>query len=151
MNSEQRKEIQDLVEILNKQNLNEIEVQRGDVRIRIRRESMTTANVPAPSSTESGLASDKDIGFMEERESSRLLTVTSPVVGTFYRSSSPDVEPYVEEGELVSRGQVLCIVEAMKLMNEIESEVDGRVVKILAGNEAGVEYGQPLFVIDPLP
>ena len=150
MNSEQRKEIQELVEILTEQNLNEIEVQRGDVRIRIRRESTATVSVPASSSTESsqvpGTLTDSG-----EKDSSRFLTVTSPVVGTFYRSSSPDVESYVEEGDLVSRGQVLCIVEAMKLMNEIESEVDGRVVKVMVENEAGVEYGQPLFVIDPLP
>lgn len=147
MNSEERKNIQDLVEILNEQNLNEIEVQRGDWRIRIRRESIAAVSVQAPSSPESGQASETTV----EGSSSRLLTVTSPVVGTFYRSSSPDVDVYVEEGDLVSRGQVLCIVEAMKLMNEIESEVDGRVVKVLVENESGVEYGQPLFVIDPLP
>ena len=146
MNSEQRKEIQELVEILTKQNLNEIEVQRGDLRIRIRRES--GVSVPVSSSAESGQVLDQ-VTDSAERES--LLTVTSPVVGTFYRSSSPDAAPYVEEGDMVSRGQILCIVEAMKLMNEIESEVDGRVVKVLVENEAGVEYGQPLFVIEPLP
>ncbi len=150
MNSEERKEIQDLVEILNEQNLNEIEVQRGDMLIRVRRESSPTANGQASSSTESAQTSQPAADFVE-REAARLLTVTSPVVGTFYRSSSPDVEPYVDEGDLVSRGQVLCIVEAMKLMNEIESEVDGRVVKVLVENESGVEYGQPLFVIEPLP
>ncbi len=150
MNSEERKEIQDLVDILNKQNLNEIEIQRGDMRIRVRRESSITANAQASSSTESVQTPQPTADFVE-KESSRLLTVTSPVVGTFYRSSSPDVESYVDEGDLVSRGQILCIVEAMKLMNEIESEVDGRVVKILVENEAGVEYGQPLFVIEPLP
>ena len=150
MNGEERKEIQDLVEILNEQNLNEIEIQRGDVRIRVRRESGASANVQASSSKESVQPSQPTADFVE-RESSRLLTVTSPVVGTFYRSSSPDVEPYVEEGDLVTRGHVLCIVEAMKLMNEIESEVDGRVVKIMVENESGVEYGQPLFVIESLP
>lgn len=150
MNSEERKDIQDLVDVLNEQNLNEIEVQRGDVRIRIRRESGTTANGQAFSSTESSQTPQPAAGFVDG-DSSRLLTVVSPVVGTFYRSPSPDVEPYVEEGDLVSRGQVLCIVEAMKLMNEIESETDGRVVKILVENAVGVEYGQPLFVIEPLP
>ena len=151
MNGEERKDIQDLIAILNEQNLNEIEIQRGDVRIRVRRESNAATNASAPSFSESVLTPNTDVDFVEERAPSRLLTVTSPVVGTFYRSSSPDVESYVEEGDLVSRGQVLCIVEAMKLMNEIESEVDGRVVKILVENEAGVEYGQPLFVIEPLP
>ncbi len=150
MNSEEQKEIQDLVDVLNEQNLNEIEVQRGDVRIRIRRESGTTANGQASSSRESGQTPQPTTDFAD-KDSSRLLTVVSPVVGTFYRSSSPDVEPYVEEGDLVSRGQVLCIVEAMKLMNEIEAEADGRVVKILVENAVGVEYGQPLFVIELLP
>jgi acetyl-CoA carboxylase biotin carboxyl carrier protein len=78
-----------------------------------------------------------------------MVTITSPIVGTFYRSPSPDADPYVEEGDVVKKGQVLCIVEAMKLMNEIESEVVGRVVKILAESTKPVEYGQPLFLIDP--
>ncbi len=150
MNSEERKDIQDLIDVLDEQNLNEIEVQRGDVRIRIRRESGTTTNVQASSAMESGQTSHP-AADVADKDSSRLLTVASPVVGTFYRSPSPDVEPYVEEGDLVSRGQVLCIVEAMKLMNEIEAEVDGRVVKILVENAVGVEYGQPLCVIEPLP
>ena len=153
MNSEQRKEIQELVEILNEQNLTEIEVERGDSRIRIRRESAAVVNAPSVPdilpAMESGQALET-LADSVERDSSRLLTVTSPVVGTFYRSSSPDTDPYAEEGDLVSKGQVLGIVEAMKLMNEIESEVDGRLVKVLVENEFGVEYGQPLFVIDPL-
>ena len=78
-----------------------------------------------------------------------LITIVSPIVGTFYRSPSPDADPYVEEGDYVKKGQVLCIVEAMKLMNEIESEVDGRVTKILAESTKPVEYGQPLFLVDP--
>jgi acetyl-CoA carboxylase biotin carboxyl carrier protein len=81
--------------------------------------------------------------------STGFVTVTSPIVGTFYRSPSPDADPYVEEGEAVKKGQVLCVVEAMKLMNEIESEVDGRLVKILVENTKSVEYGQALFLIDP--
>jgi len=85
-------------------------------------------------------ASDASTGFV---------TVTSPIVGTFYRSPSPDADPYVEEGESVKKGQVLCVVEAMKLMNEIESEADGRLVKILVENTKSVEYGQALFLIDP--
>jgi acetyl-CoA carboxylase biotin carboxyl carrier protein len=85
----------------------------------------------------------------ESDASTGFVTVTSPIVGTFYRSPSPDADPYVEEGESVKKGQVLCIVEAMKLMNEIESEVDGRLVKILVENTKSVEYGQALFLIDP--
>jgi acetyl-CoA carboxylase biotin carboxyl carrier protein len=76
--------------------------------------------------------------------------VTSPIVGTFYRSASPDTDPYVEEGDIVKKGQVLCIVEAMKLMNEIEAETDGKIVKILVESMTPVEFGQPLYLIDPL-
>ena len=75
--------------------------------------------------------------------------MTSPIVGTFYRSSSPDKPPYVEVGDVVKKGQVLCIIEAMKLMNEIESETAGKIVQVLVENGAPVEYGQPLFVIEP--
>jgi acetyl-CoA carboxylase biotin carboxyl carrier protein len=75
--------------------------------------------------------------------------VTSPIVGTFYRSSSPDKPAYVEIGDVVKKGQVLCIIEAMKLMNEIESESSGKIVQILVENGQPVEYGQALFVIEP--
>ena len=72
------------------------------------------------------------------------------MVGTFYRASSPTAEPYVREGDVVKEGQILCIIEAMKLMNEIETRAGGRIAKILVENGQGVEYGQPLFLIDPL-
>jgi len=78
-----------------------------------------------------------------------LVTVTSPIVGIFFRSASPEAEPYVEVGSYVRKGQVLCIVEAMKLMNEIESEFDGRMVEILVENAKPVEFGEPLFRIEP--
>jgi acetyl-CoA carboxylase biotin carboxyl carrier protein len=80
---------------------------------------------------------------------SNLVEVKSPMVGTFYRSPSPDADPYVSQNERITEGQVVCIVEAMKLMNEIESEVSGRVVKILVENGKPVEFGQVLFLIDP--
>lgn len=75
--------------------------------------------------------------------------IKAPIVGTFYRSPAPDADPYVKEGDLVKKGQVLCIIEAMKLMNEIESEVSGVVRKILVNNAEPVEYGQPLFIVEP--
>jgi acetyl-CoA carboxylase biotin carboxyl carrier protein len=77
------------------------------------------------------------------------IAVEAPMVGTFYRASSPTAEPYVKEGDVVKEGQILCIIEAMKLMNEIESKVSGRVVTIAVENGQAVEYGQPLFLIDP--
>jgi acetyl-CoA carboxylase biotin carboxyl carrier protein len=83
---------------------------------------------------------------VELAENERL--ITSPMVGTFYRASSPDASPFVEEGDSVRKGQTLCIIEAMKMMNEIEAEVAGRVVKVLCENAQPVEYGQPLVVIE---
>ena len=80
----------------------------------------------------------------------RYITITAPMVGTFYRAPAPDAEPFVKVGDLVEVGQTLCIIEAMKLMNEIESEVRGRIVKILAENGQPVEYGHPLFLIEPV-
>lgn len=77
-------------------------------------------------------------------------TITSPMVGTFYRASSPEAQPYVEVGSVVEKGDVVCIIEAMKMMNEIQSETRGRVVKILVENGKPVEYGQPLFLLEPL-
>lgn len=151
MKSDQRKEIQELVEILAAQNLTEIEVERKDLRIRIRRESLSppvslpgALTPPVPSRDPIQVAIE-----VPEIDQSGFLTVTSPIVGTFYRSPSPDSDPYVEEGDGVHKGQVLCIVEAMKLMNEIECEFDGKVVKILVDTASSVEYGQPLFLIDP--
>ena len=78
-----------------------------------------------------------------------LITVEAPMVGTFYRASSPGAEPYVKQGDVVKEGQILCIIEAMKLMNEIESKASGRIVKIHIENGNPVEFGQPLFAIDP--
>jgi acetyl-CoA carboxylase biotin carboxyl carrier protein len=152
MKSDQRKEIQELVEILHEQNLNEIEIERKDLRIRIRKDiaPIVSSAIPvAVPSVEPAAALSVSIES-PDIDNGRLLTVTSPIVGTFYRSSSPDADAYVEENDVVSKGQVLCIVEAMKLMNEIESEADGRIVKILVDSTSPVEYGQPLFLIDPI-
>ncbi len=151
MKSDQRKEIQELVDILTEQNLTEIEIERKDLRIRVRKDRATLVSSATPVSAplvEPMVAPPVPIEF-PEIDNGRLLTVTSPIVGTFYRSSSPDVDAFVEENDIVSKGQVLCIVEAMKLMNEIESEADGRIVKILVESTSPVEYGQPLFLIDP--
>ncbi|MDH7499688.1 MAG: acetyl-CoA carboxylase biotin carboxyl carrier protein, partial [candidate division NC10 bacterium] len=90
-------------------------------------------------------------GEVQEKEvAAHLLTVTSPMVGTFYRAPFPGAEPFVEPGDTVEKGKTLCIIEAMKLMNEIEAEVSGRIDSILVENAQPVEYGQPLFLIEPL-
>lgn len=147
------KQIQELIDLLRRNNLTELEFERQGIRIRVRHElvarplvasvqesSPPSLQQPMHSASVTTSASETHTGFV---------TVTSPIVGTFYRSPSPDADAYVEEGESVKKGQVLCVVEAMKLMNEIESEVDGRLVKILVENTKSVEYGQALFLIDP--
>jgi len=144
-------EIQALIDLAKRNQLAELEVEQAGIRIRIRREGGAAA-VPA-------VVREVPTVVVEQREETPApvahgdaavhFTVTSPIVGTFYRSPSPDADAYVEEGDIVRKGQVLCIVEAMKLMNEIESEVDGRILKILVESTKPVEYGQPLFLIDP--
>lgn len=154
MHDNQRREIEELVEMLSQLQLNELEIEKKGVRIKVRRE-------PAPASPQLPAADSRPqaqqaplpepLQPATSQEQAQVVTVTSPIVGTFYRSPSPDADPYVEEGDAVKKGQVLCIVEAMKLMNEIESETDGLVVKILVESTTPVEYGQPLFLIDPKP
>lgn len=140
-----------LIQLLKDQNLAELEVERNGLRVRLRREvpgAMSAApRREAPAAMSEPAAEAAPAAAMPDV--SGKVIVKSPIVGTFYRSPSPDADPYVEEGDMVKKGQVLCIVEAMKLMNEIESEADGRVVKILAESTKPVEYGQPLFLIDP--
>ncbi len=148
-----RKEIEDLVEILNRYHLTELEFEKKGVKIRIKRDhlpAVASHQVNATKTPEAVAPPEKQVPLLSG-EPSHFLTVTSPIVGTFYRSSSPDADPYVEEGDFVKKGQVLCIVEAMKLMNEIEAETDGKIIKVLVESTTPVEFGQPLYVIDPFP
>ncbi len=142
------KEIKKLVDLMRDMALTEVEVEEGGKRIRLRRETA------APTA---GL-SDKAVRVIPEQSPSLSLpavpvdlshSVRSPIVGTFYRSASPDTDPYVETGDIVKKGQTLCIVEAMKLMNEIESDVDGQVIEVCLEDGTDVEYGTVLFRIEP--
>ena len=148
---DERREIEALVYLLTQHALTELEVEKKGVRIRVRRDPAPLPQAPTPSpSAARGTEPSPPIGPQTPTtDQSRFVTVTSPIVGTFYRSPSPDADPYVEEGDIVKKGQVLCIVEAMKLMNEIEAETNGKIVKILVESSTPVEYGQPLFLIDP--
>jgi acetyl-CoA carboxylase biotin carboxyl carrier protein len=149
------KEIRALLELLREYGLTEVEIERSGERVRVRRE-VTAAAPPAPSpaavapapAPPGGQAAPLAGPAPDERRR-HLVTVEAPMVGTFYRASSPDADPYVREGDAIKEGQVLCIIEAMKLMNEIESKVSGRVIRVLAENGQPVEYGQPLFLIEP--
>ncbi len=144
--------LQELIDIFQTTGVADLEVERQGLRVRLRKEDATGA----PSVREVAVPVHDQVRSVQSAEVppsfpsvEGLLTVTSPIVGIFYRSASPETEAYVEEGAYVRKGQVLCIVEAMKLMNEIECEIDGRVMKILQENAKPVEYGEPLFLIEP--
>jgi len=153
-------QIEQLLKTMSEHNLEEFEYSRGDLRIRLKKPSAgggnTTARaavlpeiiVAGPSSAQSGSASTQ-AAAPEPRSTEDLHLVKSPIVGTFYASPSPGAEPFVKIGGYVDDGQTLCIVEAMKLMNEIESDSSGEVLRIFVENGQPVEYGQPLFGIRP--
>ncbi len=106
---------------------------------------------PSPSvEVKEVIQTSKDEINTQVQENKKYHVIKSPLVGTFYRAPSPGAPPFVEEGDIVSKGQVLCIIEALKVMNEIESDIDGKVVKILVENGQPVEYGQELFYIEPV-
>jgi acetyl-CoA carboxylase biotin carboxyl carrier protein len=143
-------DLKQLIELLKETDITEIQVEKEGTKVKIKREkffqSLEIATQKVMPSVEQEVVIKKEI----EEDMQRLITVTSPIVGTFYRSPSPEAPIFVETGRQVKKGQVLCIIEAMKLMNEIESEVDGILVKALVENGQPVEYGEPLFLIEPL-
>ncbi len=154
------KDIKELIDILKDTDVSEIELEKAGTKIRIRMSAQGAAQfVEQVSVPERRLATPveaaapspprKEAEAAAEAEAKNVVVVNSPIVGTFYRSPSPDSPSYVEVGDVVKKGQVLCIIEAMKLMNEIEAEVGGKIVNILAENAQPVEYGEPLFHIEP--
>jgi len=159
------KQIQELVKMINKSNIGELTIEQKDFRITIKqKEEHVTQVVPtvqaAPMVTavpqvisqapQTAAAADKEKPKASEQPSaSNLITIKSPMIGTFYRRSSPDKPNLVEVGDEVSPGKIVCIIEAMKLFNEIESETKGKIVKVLVEDASPVEYDQPLFLVEP--
>jgi acetyl-CoA carboxylase biotin carboxyl carrier protein len=158
-----QKELKDLIDFLVEKDITEFELERGDVKVRVKRgtepvvvsaappsipvpTAAATLPVPAPATP---FATAVPAAPAEPAEEAGLHIVKSPIVGTYYEAPSPGSPPFLKVGDEVSVGQVLCIVEAMKLMNEIESDVAGEVVKILVTNNQPIEYGQSLFAIRP--
>lgn len=157
------KQIQDLIKFVSKSGVNEVSIEEKDFKITIKTNqepTYVTASIPAitpvaapaiatpaavtpvatPAATPAAPAADDESNF---------ITVKSPMIGTFYRSPGPDKASFVNVGDDITPGKVVCIVEAMKLFNEIESEVSGKIVKILVNDAQPVEYDQPLFLVDP--
>jgi len=152
------KQIQDLIRFVSKSGVNEVSIEQTDFKITIKTNQAPTivnATIPTapvaqpvvpvttvhtPAVTEAPAAADV----------SNYITIKSPMIGTFYRTPSPDKPNFVSVGDEIQAGSVLCIIEAMKLFNEIESEVSGRIVKVLVDNSSPVEYDQPLFLVEPM-
>jgi acetyl-CoA carboxylase biotin carboxyl carrier protein len=170
------REIQELIRLLSKTNVTEFKLKQGDFEVTIRTEEYVKAkaqpapivtsvspmvSVPAPiqpvaqPSAPAQSAPSTEVAPAPVAEKAPtptpagLVEVKSPIVGTFYRSPSPEKPPYIQVGEKVTKGQVVCIIEAMKLFNEIESDATGKVVKVLVDDAQPVEYDQPLFLVDP--
>lgn len=154
-------EIQDLIKFVSKAGVSEVEIEQKDFKIIIKSEvkskkddqpiivqaaapqvvqAAPVAAIPAAAPAAPAPAASDD---------SKYITVKSPMIGTFYRSSSPDKDAFVQVGDSIQKGSPVCIIEAMKLFNEIESEVSGKIVKVLVDDASPVEYDQPLFLVDP--
>ena len=149
------KEIEDIVKFISGTDIVEFELERPNGKVKIKRgvsrsdiaEIRPASGIP-PAIAVPEQKIEEQRGEKEAAKSEKLKQITSPMVGTFYRSPSPDAQSFVEVGSTVKKGQIVCIVEAMKLMNEIESEFNGKVASILIENGQPVEYGEPLFVIE---
>jgi acetyl-CoA carboxylase biotin carboxyl carrier protein len=159
------KQIQELIKMINKSNIGELTIEQKEFRLTIKQKEehitqmvssapvhMTAAPLPAPQPAanqqhSSGASTDKQMAA--EEAAVKTITIKSPMIGTFYRKLSPDKPSLVEIGSEIAPGTVVCIIEAMKLFNEIESDVKGRIVKVLVDDASPVEYDQPLFLVEP--
>ncbi len=156
------KEIKELIKLVSEAGVSEVEVERGDFKLSIKKTEektvvvQSTAPVMQQAPVMMSAAPVTTVPVATERveapstaPASNLITIKSPMIGTFYKSASPEKPAFAQVGDEIKPGKVLCIVEAMKLFNEIESEVSGRIVKILVENASPVEYDQPLFLVEP--
>lgn len=148
------KEIKEMINLMNENSLAELEVEKDDMRIRLKKTASGFEGLEGPVVLQGPAlpSQPKAVNVPEVPEKSLVKTVEikSPMVGTFYRAPSPEAPAYVEAGTTIEPGQVICIIEAMKLMNEIKSEIKGKILEILVDNAEPVEFGQPLFLIEPL-
>ena len=159
------KQIQELIKMVNKSNIGELTIEQKDFKVTIKQKEEHITQVlsapnpayapqPALPAHQQPLAIPANASPGEktkatEAPASNLVTIKSPMIGTFYRKASPDKPNFVEPGDEVAVGKVVCIIEAMKLFNEIESEVSGKIVKVLVEDASPVEYDQPLFLVEP--
>jgi len=151
------KQIQDLIKFVHKSGVNEVSIEENDFKITIKTNqapTVVTASIPAAAPLAAApapvAAAPVAAAAPAVSESDNYLTIKSPMIGTFYRSASPDKPSFVNVGDEIKACQVVCVVEAMKLFNEIEAEISGRIVKVLVDNASPIEYDQPLFLVEPV-
>lgn len=147
------KEIKEMITLMNENNLIELEIEKEGMRIRLKKTGAGIEAGQGPIIVEQQRVygqAQRESPALEQASSSKSIEIRAPMVGTFYRSPSPEAPPYVEVGQVIEPGQVVCIIEAMKLMNEIKSEIKGKVLEILVDNAEPLEFGQPMFLIEPL-
>lgn len=152
------KEIQNLIKFVSNSGVAEVKLETGDIKITIRttlegssQDITYVQPAPVQQAVAAPIISAAPVvpAAVPEAESSKYITIKSPMIGTFYRKAAPDKPVFVEVGSTVGKGDVLCVVEAMKLFNEIEAEISGKIVKILVDDMSPVEFDQPLFLVDP--
>src|SRR5690554_6395067 len=154
------KEIQELIDFISNSGLAEVKIETDEFKLSVKRNSgtpstklaepaLTPAAAPGKPALTAPFSPSPSVSAVETEDLTKYVMVKSPMIGTFYRTPNPDSDPFVNAGDNITVGQTVCIIEAMKLFNEIESEVAGKVVKILVENSSPVEYDQPLFLIDP--
>ena len=147
------KEIQEIINFIKKSDLDDVSIETESIKIRVKKNNGNYASVEKPKEVKAPtqqipIESPEKEEKKEETTNNNTI-IKSPMIGTFYRSPNPESDPFVSEGDSIKVGQTICIVEAMKLFNDIESEVSGKIVKILVDDNSPVEFDQPLFEIDP--
>ena len=142
------KEIQDIINFIKKTDLDDVSIETENYKIRVKKNNAEVTELKEKKKIPVKIEND-EIKLTEESEiETNHITIKSPMIGTLYRSPNPESEPYINEGDTINAGQTICIIEAMKLFNEIESEFSGKVIKILVDDTSPVEFDQPLFIID---
>ena len=143
------RKIKKLIEMLQESDLNEIEVKEGEESVRINRKKESIINTASPSVPNTASAPKHDGDHIHETmDSEGYEKIVSPMVGTFYRKPAPDKEPFIEVGQMIKKGDTVCIIEAMKMMNQVKSEYDGKVISINIGDGEPIEFGQELISIE---
>ena len=147
------KEIQDIINFIKKSDLDDVSIETENYKIRVKKNNGTYSTTEIPKEVKitpkQSTPEPKTPEEKTEISPSNNIIIKSPMIGTFYRSPNPESDPFISEGDVIKVGQTICIVEAMKLFNDIESEVSGKIVKILVDDNSPVEYDQPLFEVDP--